>query len=261
MSMRSHPSWWLCAAALLAMAAAGSGLSPTAGAQTSVPVQFSASVATLPVLHASRVSEVRRALLLAQEQHAADREQPVAEPRGMMLEWLEVPVPSSDVAKSTGQLTLRALNLDRAAYAIDATVVGDAGTMASRRRSAPVSFMLPEDALQEIRVDAAIPIGSAWSFSGAVAVHVRACPIGGSAAAKCLVAVSDPVFFHPTGVGSATRFYGQQALAVKYASGALRGAAPTPGTASGESTMTLRVMGGGPLSVDPATDVAVQEEQ
>jgi hypothetical protein len=241
---------------LLAIIVTTSWVSSNAGAQSSAAVLFSASVSTLPLLHAPRVSDVRRAILLAQQRHAAEREQPVAAPQGVVLEWAEVPTPSSDVARSTGDLMLRALNLDRNAYVIQATVIGDGGSLASRTRSAAVSFILPEDALQELRVAAAIPAGTVWSFSGAMAVHVRACTIGAETT-KCLSAVSDPVFFHPAGVGASVRFYGETALAAKYTSGALR--APVPG--SNDSTKTLRVMGGGPLTVDPATDTAVREEK
>ena len=252
-AIRSQLFRWSGGAALLAIIVSNAWLPSTAAA---TPVFFSAILSTLPILHAQRVSDVRSAMLLAQQRNAAEREQPVEPPHGVVLEWAEVPTPSSDVGRSTGDLTLRTLNLDRIAYLIQATVIGDGGSLDSRTRSAAVSFTLPEDALQELRVAAAIPPGAEWSFSGAMAVHVRACPIG-AGTVRCLTAVSDPVFFHPVGAGAAVRFYGEKALAAKYASGALRGTAQI----SNDSTMTLRVMGGGPLTVDPATDAAVREEQ
>jgi hypothetical protein len=255
-AIRSQLFRWAGGAALLAVIVARSWRAPAAGAQPPAPVLFSASVAAAPLLHAQRLSDVRRAMLLAQQGHAAEREQPVAAPLGIVLEWAEVPMPSSDVARSTGDLTLRLLNLDRLAYVVQATIIGDAGSLSSRARSAAVSVTLPEDALQELRVATTIPAGIEWSFSGAIAVHMRACPIG-AGTTRCLTAVSDPVYFHPVGVGTAVRFYGEQALAAKYASGALRGPVQGPD----DSTMTLRVMGGGPLTVDPATDTAMGEGQ
>lgn len=252
-AIRSQLFRWCGGAALLAIIVSNWWLSSMAA---TAPV-FSFGILSVPAtLHAQRVSEVRSAMLLAQQRNAAEREQPVEPPHGVVLEWVEVPTPSSDVARSTGDLTLRTLNLDRIAYVVQATVIGDGGSLASRTRSAAVSDTLPEGALEEMGVAAAIPAGAEWSFSGAMAVHVRACPIGAETT-RCLTAVSDPVFFHPVGVGTAVRFYGEQALAAKYASGALR--APVQG--SNDSTMTLRVMGGGPLTVDPATDAAVGEEQ
>ena len=251
-AIHSNPRWRAaCCAAVLALTSTSQV--PSSALAAGGPLRLSAAVSAAPTTYAGRVSEVRQAFLLAQQSRAAEREHPPAAPQGLALEWVELPTASADVVKESGSVVLRALNFDAVTYTVQATVIGDAGTMASRMRSEAVAFTLPGGGLSEIRVDAIQPVAHQWSFSGAMVVHMRACPSGESAGPRCLVAVSDPLFFHPTGGGPAMRFYGGAALANRYRSGALKGSIST----TGEGAATLRVMGGGPLSVDPA----IREEE
>jgi hypothetical protein len=134
-------------------------------------------------------------------------------------------------------------------------VVGDAGSSNSRTQSATVAFNLPGESVQVLGARAVPGAAASWGFSGAMTVHVRACPTDPALASRCRSAVSAPAYFHPA-AGQTVRFYGALALVSKYRSGDLLGVSIVPPRRG-----TLRIMGGRPLTTDRASDRTVGEER
>jgi hypothetical protein len=200
-----------------------------------------------------RMDELRQ-LTAARRGSESEGERPDGPPT-LVLEWVELPTRGSDVGTADGWLSLRVINLSPLAHVAAATVIGDAGSPNSRTQSSLVSFNLPAESVQVVGIRAAPAPAASWGFSGAMTVHVRACPTDPAIASRCAAAVSAPAYFHPAG-GQSVRFYGAQALVSRYRSGDLLGASIVlPGRG------TLRVMGGRPFTTDRASDRSVREER
>jgi hypothetical protein len=216
-------------------------------------VRFFAGVTSPVSIGAPRLDEVRQ-LTAARRGSGPEAERPDGPPT-LVLEWVELPARGSDVMTADGRLSLRVMNLSPLTHVAVATVIGDAGSPNSRTQSSTVTFSLPGDSVQVVGVRAAPAPAVSWSFSGAMAVHVRACRTDPVIASRCAAAVSAPAYFHPAG-NQIVRFYGALALVSNYRSGDLLGASIVP---PGRGTM--RVVGGRPLTTDRASDRAVREER
>ena len=216
-------------------------------------VRFFTGVASPASVGDARIDEVRRQLA-ARRGPAPEAERPDSPPQ-LVLEWVDLPTRSSDVMVLDGRLSLRVMNLGPLTVVATATVIGDAGSQNSRTQSSAVVFNLPGESAQVVGVRASPLPAASWGFSGAMSVHVRACPADPAVASRCRAAVSAPAYFHPAG-GQAVRFYGALALVSRYQAGdLLRASIAPPGRG------TQRVMGGRPFTVDGASDRSVREER
>ena len=243
----------LIASAPSALVAAGGSGEQAAAAATVNTVRFFAAVTSPAWPDDPRLDEIRRRLTTRRDSsaEAEDRDGPPA----LALEWIELPARSSDVLTADGRLSLRVVNLGPFSSTAVATVFGDGGSQSSRTKSVAVTFNLPATAIQAVAVRAVPGPATSWAFSGAMNVHVRACPTDPAIASRCRSAVSAPVYFHPAS-SQMVRFYREQALVSRYRAGDLLGTSivpPGPGT--------RRVMGGPPLTVDRASDRAIREER
>jgi len=216
-------------------------------------VRFFAGVSSPVSVGAPRIQELRQ-LIAARRGSGTEGERP-DDPPALVLEWIELPTRGSDVGTADGWLSLRVINLSPLARAAAAIVIGDAGSPNSRTQSSIVSFNLPAESVQVVGIKAAPAAAESWGFSGAMSVHVRACPTDPAIASRCAAAVSAPAYFHPAG-GQRVRFYGAQALVSRYRSGDLLGASIVPPRGG-----TQRVMGGRPFTTDRASDRSVREER
>ena len=248
-----------CSVALALLASTAATLTAAGSAEQSLTtgatinaVRFFAGIASPVSAGDARIADVRRQLA-AHRSSAPEAERP--EPPTLVLEWVELPTRSSDVVRADGRLSLRVMNLAPLAAVAAATVIGDAGSPNSRTQSSVLTFNLPGESAQVIGVRASPVAAPSWGFSGAMTVHVRACPTDPSMASRCRAAVSAPAYFHPAG-NPMVRFYGGLTLVSRYRSGDLLGASIVP-----PGRGTLRVMGGRPLTVDHAADRAVREER
>ena len=215
-------------------------------------VRFFAGVASPVSVGDARIDEVRRQLA-ARRGSALEAERP-GNPQ-LVLEWIELPTRSSDLVVLDGRLSLRVMNLGPLSAVATATVIGDAGSQNSRTQSSAVAFNLPGESAQVIGVRASPLPAASWGFSGAMTVHVRACPADPAVASRCRAAISAPAYFHPAG-GQMVRFYGALALVSRYRAGDLLGASIAP-----PGRATQRVMGGRPFTVDGASDRPAREER
>ena len=235
-----------------ATAASSAQQSVTTGAVINA-VRFFTGVASPASVGDARIDEVRRQLA-ARRGPAPEAERPDSPPQ-LVLEWVDLPTRSSDVVVLDGRLSLRVMNLGPLTAVATATVIGDAGSQNSRTQSSAVAFNLPGESAQVIGVRASPLPAASWGFSGAMTVHVRACPADPAVASRCRAAVSAPAYFHPAG-GQMVRFYGALALVSRYRAGDLLGASIAP-----PGRGTQRVMGGRPFTVDGASDRSVREER
>jgi hypothetical protein len=144
-----------------------------------------------------------------------DEEHGPFEPHGIRLGW---PARSSTLFARLAQpsLTLRLVNLDRAAYAIVLTPLEDAGSLQTRRLGKPISATLPPRGKVELTVRFGAGLPRTLSHSGMVVALLTACPQGGG---PCLNGASDPLFFHPQ--GDHWLVYGERVLCKRFRCGAL----------------------------------------
>jgi hypothetical protein len=234
-------------------AAASSDQASVTGGTVINAVRFFAGVASPVSVGPPRIQELRQ-LTAARRGSGTEGERPDTPPL-LVLEWVELPTRGSDVGTAGGWLSLRVINLSPLPRVAAATVIGDAGSPNSRTQSTTVTFNLPAESVQVVGIRAAPAPAASWGFSGAMTVHVRACPTDPVIASRCAAAVSAPAYFHPAG-GQGVRFYGAQALVSSYRSGDLLGASIVP-----PGRGTLRVMGGRPFTTDRASDRSVREER
>jgi hypothetical protein len=223
------------------------------GGTTINAVRFFAGVTSPVSVGAPRIHELRQ-LTAARRGSGTEGERP-DHPPALVLEWVELPTRGSDVAAAGGWLSLRVINLSPLPRVAAATVIGDAGSANSRTQSSTVTFNLPADSVQVVGIRAAPAPAASWGFSGAMTVHVRACPTDPVIASRCAAAVSAPAYFHPASAQE-VRFYGALALVSSYRSGDLLGASIVP-----PGRGTLRIMGGRPFTTDRASDRSVREER
>jgi hypothetical protein len=216
-------------------------------------VRFFAGVTSPVSIGAPRIDEVRQQLAVTHSDSGLEAERRNAPT--LVLEWAELPTRAADVLTADGRLSLRVINLSPLAQIATVTVIGDAGSPNSRTQSSGLTFNLPAESLQVVSIRAAPVPAESWGFSGAMTVHVRACPTDPAIASRCRAAVSAPAYFHPGG-GQMVRLYGALALVSTYRSGDLLGASLVPPRRG-----TLRIMGGRPLTTDRASDRAVREER
>jgi len=226
--------------------------SVTAGAVINA-VRFFAGIKSPVSVGTLRIDELRQ-LTATRRDSGTEGERPDSPP-ALVLEWVELPTRESDVGTADGWLSLSVVNLSPLARVAAATVIGDAGSPNSRTQSGIVSFNLPAESVQVVGIRAAPAPAAGWGFSGAMTVHVRACPTDPAIASRCAAAVSAPAYFHPAG-GQSVRFYGARALVSRYRSGDLLGASIVP-----PGRGTLRIMGGRPFTTDRASDRSVREER
>lgn len=171
-------------------------------------------------------------------------EEPGDAPSGVVLDWDHEGERVSD-----GLLSFTALNLDDEERDLEVTAIGDRATIASRALGPSVRARLAAKAGARLEVELDPRALEGMEYSGYVAVHVSACPTGVDTEVNCQTTVSAPMFFHPVEHGIAV--YGEELLLAKYRSGDYRGTGDVePGT--------LRVMGGGPILTEKATDGVAQ---
>ena len=241
-------------AVAVALTEAGPPPQPSVTTGTGInAVRFFAGLTSPVSIGASRIEEVRRQLTVTHSYSGVEAERRT--PPTLVLEWAELPTRAADVLTTDGRLSLRVINLSPLAQIATVTVVGDAGSPNSRTQSSGLTFNLPGESLQVVSVRAAPVPADSWGFSGAMTVHVRACPTDPALSSRCRAGVSAPAYFHP-GDGQTVRLYGALALVSKYRSGDLLGASIVPPRRG-----TLRIMGGRPLTTDRASDRAVREER
>jgi len=126
-------------------------------------------------------------------------------------------------------------------YDVEIRTLEDAGSLQTRRLGQPLRDTL----VAPFRLDVPVAFGatapSQMTHSGMFVAVLKACTTAGG----CLTGTSEPLFFHPDGLGHVV--YDETGLCAMFHCGALKG---------GETAErgTWRVMGGGPLHSAPSRE-------